>query len=259
MQIRRYWYQFLKLQDYQLGIWSCSMMQKRRFADRPIHPKHLFDESRSEYVHGLVRQGDTFLDLGSGVGTECLQAAQAGAAISIGVEIKKDSIITAKDRTSENGNTAYYLQVELEDGLLPFVDNTFDVVNFSNVLEHLDSRIPILRELKRVKKTKGIAVLSIPNNDTSWKKKLRKVGLDSRDDPDHRVEYSRSSILKEVQLAGLEISSELMPIIPSWPWNGMIAMSAAISPRLYKKMQRYKRDYVATNPGESIGWVFTVQ
>lgn len=172
---------------------------------------------------------------------------------------KKDSIITAKDRTSENGNTAYYLQVELEDGLLPFVDNTFDVVNFSNVLEHLDSRIPILRELKRVKKTKGIAVLSIPNNDTSWKKKLRKVGLDSRDDPDHRVEYSRSSILKEVQLAGLEISSELMPIIPSRPWNGMIAMSAAISPRLYKKMQRYKRDYVAANPGESIGWVFTVQ
>ena len=257
--LKKYWYLFLKQQDYTLGVWSCRAMQLRGYSDRPIHPKHLFDEQRSEYLHGLFKQGISFLDLGSGVGSDCLLVAEQGAAVSVGVEGNMESIVTAVTRSRQKQQAAYFLRIDLEQGGLPFADQTFDLVNFSNVLEHLHNRTPVLQELKRVKKTEGIAVISIPNGGTGWKKKLAAAGLDSRDDPDHKIEYSEQSLAEELATADLQITSELMPIIPSFPWNGLIAMSAVLSPALYKRLQAKKRNYVLAHPEESIGWVFTVQ
>ncbi len=256
---RKYWYTFLKQQDYLLGVWSCRAMQWRGYASRPIHPKHLFDEQRSDFLHGLFEKDISFLDLGSGVGTDCLLAAEAGAELSVGLEGDFQSIVTAVGRKPQEGSTAHFLQIDLEQGRLPFADCCFDLVNFSNVLEHLHNRRAVLQELKRVKKSEGIAVISIPNAETGWKKKLAAAGLDPRDDPDHKVEYSRESLQEELDGADLRICSDLMPIIPSFPWNGLIAMSAVISPGLYKRFQAMKREFVQTHPDESIGWVFTVR
>lgn len=256
--LKRKWYQLLQWQDYMLGVWSCKAMQLRGYSQRPIHPKHLFDEKRSEFLHDFFKPGIQFLDLGSGVGTDCIIAAQKGAVLSVGLEGNPASIATALDRARKEEHPVDFIQFDLEQGGLPFEDNYFDLINFSNVLEHLHNRQYILAELKRVKKTSGIAVISIPNSETSWKKKRTAVGLDSRDDPDHKIEYTKMSLELELNSAGLKINSELYPIIPSFPWNGLIAMSAVISPGLYKEMQKRKRFYVENNPDESIGWVFTV-
>jgi SAM-dependent methyltransferase len=257
--IRKIWYQFLKYQDYRLGVWSCRAMQLRGFSSRPIHPKHLFDEKRSILLHELFSPGITFLDLGSGVGSDCFAAGDGGAALAVGLEGNEKSIRTAITRGREKGSSVQFMQFDLEQGALPFSSSCFDLINFSNVLEHLHNRNGILKELKRVKKQDGVAVISIPNADTSWKKKLRAAGLDSMDDPDHKIEYSRESLVEELGAADLAIESKLMPIIPSFPWNGLVAMSAAISPTLYKKLQYKKRAYVEAHPDESIGWVFTVR
>ncbi len=257
--LKKYWYLFLKQQDYSLGVLSCRAMKWRGFSTRPIHPKHLFDEKRSDYLHELFHSGISFLDLGSGVGTDCLLAAEKGAAVSIGLEGNAQSILTAVKRGEKHIRAVNFMQIDLEQGALPFLDHCFDLVNFSNVLEHLHNRTDILKELKRVKKHDGIAVISIPNAETTWKKKLVAVGLDSRDDPDHKIEYSKQSLVKELQAADLQICSDLMPIIPSFPWNGLIAMSAFLSPALYKRLQTIKRRYVLAHPAESIGWVFTVK
>ncbi len=257
--MKKYWYLFLKQQDYFLGVWSCKAMQWRGFAPRPIHPKHLFDEQRSDYLHGLFQPGIKFLDLGSGVGTDCLLAAKKGAGLSVGLEGNQQSIMTAVNRARKQDSPVRFLQIDLEQGSLPFTNCCFDLVNFSNVLEHLHNRIALLSELKRVKKDDGLAVISVPNAETSWKKKLEAAGLDSKDDPDHKVEYTRHSLAEELHAAGLRICSELMPIIPSFPWNGLIAMSAVISPALYKRLQKAKREYVQARPDESIGWVFMVK
>jgi len=254
--VRKKWYQFLRYQDYALGVWSCRAMQIRGFADSPIHPKHLFDEKRSDFLHGLFEAGMAFLDLGSGVGTDCIIAGEHRAKISVGLEKNWASIRTATERNREKDCGACFIQSDLEQGGLPFVDHSFDLINFSNVLEHLHNRKRILQELKRIKKTHGVIVISIPNSETSWKKKLRSAGLDSMDDPDHKIEYSKESLADELRAADLEIVSDLMPIIPSFPYNGLIAMSAALSPKLYKRLQEKKRLYVENNPDESIGWVF---
>ncbi|MFC1830911.1 class I SAM-dependent methyltransferase [Thermodesulfobacteriota bacterium] len=257
--IRKTWYQFLQYQDYMLGVWSCRAMQLRGFSSRPVHPKHLFDEKRAVMLHELFSPGIMFLDLGSGVGSDCLAACDAGAALAVGLEGNLESIRTAIIRSREKGSGVHFMKLDLEQGSLPFANNCFDLVNFSNVLEHLHNRNGILKELKRVKKEDGVGVISIPNADTSWKKKLRAAGLDSMDDPDHKIEYTKKSLAEELGAADLAIESKLMPIIPSFPWNGLIAMSAAVSPKIYRRLQSWKRAYVETRPVESIGWVFVVK
>ena len=259
MLLKKYWYLFLKYQDTCLGNFSCQAMKLRGFSSCPIHPKHLFDEKRVEYLHGCFQEDMYFLDLGSGVGSDCLLAAEQGARVSVGIEYNQKNIATAVQRAADKNMAAVFMQGNLEDGRLPFNDQVFDLVNFSNVLEHITNRVPLLQELKRVKKKEGYAIISAPNAGTTWKKKLEAVGLDPRDDADHKIEYTKESLLHEFSQADLQCCSDFIPIIPSFPWNGLIAMSAAVSPALYKYLQRKKRTFVEQNPEESIGWIVTVR
>ena len=256
--LRKIWYAALKEQDVRLGGWSCHAMKMRGYSNRPIHPKHLFDEERTHYLSALLKPGIAFLDIGSGVGTECKLASENQAKIVCGVEYDWNSLITAVRRTETEENKVSFLRLDLESGTLPFQDNSFDLVNFTNVLEHIHARKAILREVKRIKKDDGVMVLSIPNAGTSWKKKLQRAGLDPRDDDDHKIEYSMDSIEEELASAGLNIISDFAPIIPSFPWNGIIAMSAFVYPGLYKWLQKKKKDFVKKHPKESTGWIFTV-
>ncbi len=257
--LRRYWYAFLKDQDIRLGGWSCRAMQLRGFSTQPVHPKHLFDEERTEYLHNLLRGDIDFLDIGSGVGTECILAAKIGARVSCGLEYDKKSLQTAIQRARQQEVQANFFQVDLESATLPFRSSCFDLINFTNVLEHLHHRREILQEVKRVKKTDGIMVLSVPNAETTWKKMLLSAGLDPRDDADHKIEYTKETLEAELNQAGLQRISDFHSSIPSFPWNGMIAMSAFFSPAIYKKLQRGKKEYVKSRPEESTGWFLTVK
>jgi len=254
--LKKYWLLFLKEQDRKLELLACHAMQWRGLSDFPLHPKHLFDEQRAAFCRQHFRPGMSFLDLGSGVGTECIAAAKAGAIRVVGIENDRRNHQHAVSRAEKAGVKVEFILRNLEDTPLPIDSKTFDLVNMSNVLEHLTSRVAVLSELRRVKTESGVAVISVPNADTSWKKALRSVGLDSRDDNDHKIEYDKDLLVAELREAGLEITSPLLPIVPSFPWHGLIAMSAALSPNLYRRLQRYKYAYVERHPQESIGWTF---
>jgi len=254
--MRKYWFLFLKRQDRKLELIACRAMQWRGLSDFPLHPKHLFDEHRAAFCREHFRPGMSFLDLGSGEGTECIAAAKAGAIRVVGIEKDRRNHQHALSRAEEASVKVEFILHDLEDMPLPIDSKAFDLVNMSNVLEHLTRRVAVLSELKRVMTESGVAVISVPNRETSWKKALRSVGLDSRDDNDHKIEYDKDLLLAELREAGLEITSPLMPIVPSFPWHGLIAMSAALSPHLYRRLQRYKYRFVARHPQESIGWTF---
>jgi SAM-dependent methyltransferase len=198
----------------------------------------------------------SFLDLGSGVGTECIAAAKAGAIRVVGIEKDRLNHQHAVKRAEKAGVAVDFILHDLEETPLPVDSAAFDLVNMSNVLEHLTRRAAVLSELRRVKRGDGVAVISVPNRDTTWKRALRSVGLDSRDDKDHKIEYTKELLAAELRDAELEITSPLMPIIPSFPWNGLIALSAALSPNLYRRLQCYKYTFVAQHPQDSIGWTF---
>lgn len=257
--IKKCWYAVLKDQDVRLGALACHAMKLKGYSSRPIHPKHLFDEQRTNYLEAFLKPGISFLDIGSGVGTECKLASKLGARIVCGVEYDWASLRTANGRICQNAEKACLLRLDLEKGILPFRNDSFDLINFTNVLEHIVARREILCEVKRVKKTGGLLILSVPNAGTRWKKKLQSVGLDPRDDDDHKIEYSKESLNQELTSAGLRVVSDYLPIIPSFPWNGMIAMSAFVSPKLYKWLQIKKKGYVQRNPENSTGWIVTVE
>lgn len=234
----------------------------RGFSKKPIHPKHLFDEKRNSTVSEMFTDGIAFLDIGSGSGSECLRAKGKGANLAVGVDHNEASLDVARLRASEQfpeSDSIKFYALDLEEAKLPFEDNTFDLVNFSNVLEHLHNRIEILREIQRVKKPDGKLLISIPNRNTSWKRLQRKFGLDSRDDDDHKIEYDEADLNQELNSAGLHIHGPLKPIVPSFPWHGIMASSALVSPSLYRYFQSWKRDYVERKPEESVGWEFEVR
>ena len=249
----------MRFQDAFLEDLSCKGMRWRGYSPYPIHPKHLFDETRSEENGKYLRSGISFLDLGSGSGTECIAAAAAGAVRVIGLEYNEASLTLARSRVPDSLSGIEFIKHDLE--IVPFLleDASFDLVHFTNVLEHLHNRSGVLSEVKRLLKPDGFSVISIPNTGTKWKKMLRSVGLDSRDDRDHKIEYTPDSLEKELSAAGLERFTELAPIIPSLPINGIVAFSAIFSRRIYRRLQQWKRDWVSKHPEESIGWVFQVR
>ncbi len=59
---------------------------------------------------------------------------------------------------------ANYIKLDLNDTNLPFNDNFFDYIIFTEVIEHLVNPENFLLEVKRVLKTQGMLVVSVANN-----------------------------------------------------------------------------------------------
>ncbi len=101
------------------------------------------------------------LDIGAGKGGFMIQALDEGIEI-FGLEKNEQNIKIAKQKMAEKN----YDQNRIIQGLvetLPWKDNSFDFVNASEVLEHVENPDKMLTEMQRVLKTDGQAYLSIPN------------------------------------------------------------------------------------------------
>lgn len=73
------------------------------------------------------------------------------------VEAAEEKIETAKQRGVDVEKT------NIETEKLPFNDNSFDVIIFTEVIEHLSNPLFVLSEIKRVVKTNGSVIISTPN------------------------------------------------------------------------------------------------
>ena len=247
---------FLKWQDKKLVGISIHMMKLLGRSPKPIHPKHLHDMSRNTYWNKYDFVNKRFLDIGSGNGSELMTAINLGAQKAVGLEIDDQAIEIAHLRLADYEQKFEIHKTDLED--FQFSDEKkFDYINFTNVLEHISNRQLLLRGLADLLADDGVMLISIPNKDTKWKKLQRKYGVDSRDDIDHKVEYDVQGLKDEISSAGLKIG-ELYPIVLSGPINGVIALTAILSPRLYVKLQSWKRKKVQNRLDESIGWMFFV-
>jgi len=228
-----------------------------------IHPKHLFDQDRNNYLRDVINRlnktGFEFLDLGCGAGSDLLLAIRNGATKVVGIEYLESSRLIATQRLEDIDANFDVLNVDLENALLPIENQSIDLVNFTNVLEHLHNRENVLKEMSRVMTADGLAVVSIPNQDTPWKKLQRRYGIDSRDDTDHKVEYSKETIQIELAAAGLQIVSPYEVIVPSLPIHGILCLLSLIGPKPYIAGQNFKRRFVLKNTKHSIGWIFLVQ
>lgn len=99
------------------------------------------------------RKGVRLLDVGCGTGIMLKKLIKYGEVF--GVDISKFAIEFCKKRTLKK----IFLSSATD---LQFPDNYFDLVLVLDILEHLEDDLECLEEVKRVLKTDGVLILSVP-------------------------------------------------------------------------------------------------
>ena len=115
---------------------------------------------------------------------------------TVGVDINPHNVAFCK----ELGHDAH---VMLPD-LLHFRDTSFDAVLLDNVLEHIAEPTPLLAEIRRVLRPKGVVVVGVPG--------LRGQASDS----DHKVFYDEAVLASTAGRNGFEVVNVFhMPFVRS--------------------------------------------
>ena len=118
--------------------------------------RHRRAASHAAFFLPYVRSGTTLLDCGCGPGTITLDFAEIVApAEAIGVDIEPGQLRFAQARAADGEKSNVRFAVS-DLYALPFPDDTFDAVFLHGVLEHMQSPVAALREVRRVLKHGGV-------------------------------------------------------------------------------------------------------
>ena len=119
---------------------------------------------RTELVLGLLTHlslaDKTVLDVGCGNGVYTLNIAKL-AQTAIGMDIARDGLREAREDAEKLKVTAQFAIANAE--CLPIRDSSCDVVLVMEALEHIQNPETTLKEAKRVLKSQGYLVVSVPN------------------------------------------------------------------------------------------------
>lgn len=220
----------------------------------PIHPKHLIKtEANQHWYLTKIEPGSLVLDVGCGNGAHSLAAAGQAARVA-GIDYNWNHLQMARRLSvMQKKENATFLFGSVEQ-TLPFPNGCFDRVLLLDVIEHLVDRVGTLREIYRVLRPEGMLFVSAPNRETSWKRKLKSVGLFYYTDPDHKIEYTWEELCTELRDGGFEPQGQPQPIVYDTPWAGLIDLTGGVSLSLYRRLSRWKALAVNRYPQETIGW-----
>ncbi|HEV7915130.1 MAG TPA: methionine biosynthesis protein MetW [Albitalea sp.] len=123
------------------------------------------DRKDMELIAELVPAGSRVLDLGCGSGELLALLRDQRNCSGYGVEIADDNVLACTKRGVD------VIQLNLEEGLAIFEDQSFDVVLQLDTMQHLKNTERMLRETARVGR---IGIVSFPNF-AHWPNRLRVV------------------------------------------------------------------------------------
>ncbi len=141
--------------------------------------KYWFFEGRHQIIRKILayysssERGERVLDVGCSEGAAIEVLNQEKFKV-VGIDIEDQALEFCKKRGLQN----QILKAHIDN--LPFLSESFDIVTAFDVMEHLDDDLKALCELKRVCKSKGIILLTVPahqwlwsNNDVAYHHKRR--------------------------------------------------------------------------------------
>jgi SAM-dependent methyltransferase len=161
-----------------------------------VEGKHWWFAGRRRIIEGfvekvcrdVVRLPPRILDVGCGTGANLQMLARFGAAEGVDVSIEALDFCRARGLTDVKQGAAESL---------PFADASFDVVTGLDVVEHLDDDIAGLKEMRRVLRPEGRAVLFVPAFMFLW-------GVQD-DISNHRRRYTLPKLKQKLREAGLTV------------------------------------------------------
>jgi SAM-dependent methyltransferase len=127
------------------------------------------------------------LDVGCGTGANLEMLGKFGEAEGIDVSDEALAFCRRKGLKVHNGLAEK----------MPFADESFDIVTALDVVEHLDDDVAGLKEMRRVLKKGGRALIFVPAFMWLW-------GVQD-DVSNHRIRYTKSQIVERLKQAGFEI------------------------------------------------------
>jgi len=152
--------------------------------------------------------------VGCGFGYGSARLAERAAKVT-GIDVFEDALAYAHERY---GAAAAFLRA---DGLrMPFASGGFDVVTCFEVVEHVPEPQRLLREIRRVLASDGVAVLSTPIRSPSGE----------ISDPTHLREYDPAEFQEELVAAGFARVELLGQHLAPGIWQ-VHALSAQLSRR----------------------------
>jgi len=208
-------------------------------------------ESSNNYMFDWLAQYSRdaiFLDFACGNGGNAIRAAQAGAQLSVGIDLSPVSIENAEKIASEAGvgETCEFLQADCENTGFP--DGSIDTVVCCGVLHHMDLSFA-MPELRRILAPGGriLAVEALAVNPV--------IQLYRNRTPAMRTEWEKNHILGPKDL---KFASRFFDIGDVRYWH-LASLGAAYAPRMLAPLEAL--DGVLTRvPGvRQLAWVFTFE
>ena len=174
--------------------------------DDGVHAKHRLTAYHDFFV-ARVSPGERVLDVGSGKGELALDLARRAGVRVVGVDVSPRYLAFARERSAHP-----HVEYVEADVLTWRPEESFDVVVLSNVLEHVDRRVELLRMLVETARPDRL-LLRVPVRTRHWHVPLRReLGLEHRSDPQHFVEYTEDDLVAELREAGLEATE----VVHAW-------------------------------------------
>jgi SAM-dependent methyltransferase len=135
-----------------------------------------------------TRQERRALDLGCGAGLNLDHLSEY--AQPVGTDFSEEALKFCLAR-------GHKLLAKADAALLPFPDREFDIITALDVIEHLDSDLVALRELKRTMRKDGLLIISVPAYPALWSYWDDILG--------HRRRYTVSTMREVVEKSGLRV------------------------------------------------------
>lgn len=176
---------------------------KAREYGNGTHTKHKHINYHKFFTDN-IKKGNNVLDIGSSYGELVLDiASKASPGKVVGVEIEEDKVKIANSKKLPAN-----LSIVLGDATENLPEEHFDVVTLSNVLEHIEDRVELLKEIVKKYSPKKV-IIRVPAFDRDWRVPLKKeLGIDYRLDDTHYVEYTQEGFEEEMKKAGLVLKNK---------------------------------------------------
>ena len=201
-----------------------SRFYDRRADEEPEHDPEARLRFRKALELAAPRPGERVLDLGSKWGGLGVAMREAGHEVDyLGLDLGALNVRRAGELGLE------VREADISSGRLPVEDGSRDCVFCLELLEHLDSQLGLLHEIRRVLAPGGRAVVSVPS-PYNWIEVYRE--LRGRADPEgHLASLPTPVMINLLALAGLRIERRrgtfirLPRTLRLIPANGLAARS----------------------------------